>query len=512
MSEPLADLPPSPPHARPLVLLLACLLVLNALMVFGFLSVHIQHRFDITFPEGAVVYGAWQAAHGQQVYEDWRLWPHRFTPYGPALYYPVGWLARLTGHAPFGMFYYLAGRIESLLALLGIGLASAGLARRAGARWPVALVCGFGLLTLWPRVLEHSVSYRPDAPMVFFNLLAVWIALGGLATRRGRWAAVTCLWLAAAFKHSGWAAPLVVGWLAFGQLGWRSAVRWGLIWLVGGVAAAVGLNALTGGMFFFNTLSAMNVGWGTPQPVAEAMAQGWRGWLALSDVLARLILLVALGGLFFLRRREPVPWRALGVYGALSTLVALVQLLKVGSDVNYLLEPFALCGAMAAMLWSRYLNSDSTPRPAIRLALWAAAVLVIAWPIASNFSTQPANLGRALRVLRKPTPQERLARVAGPVLLMEHAFTHPDPEAHALSDPVYYVLMLDRGRLSAEPFLKRLEQRSFGMIALSPVAKTWLFEYAHDRRIAEAWNKNYRPLPGEGYPQLWVPIPRQEKN
>jgi len=70
-------------------------------------------------------------------------------------------------------------------------------------------------------------------------MLAVWLALGGLRRRWRRWAVLGCLWLAAAYKPAGWAAPLVIGWLAWRELGMRRAIAWGAIYLGLG-AAAVG--------------------------------------------------------------------------------------------------------------------------------------------------------------------------------------------------------------------------------------------------------------------------------
>ena len=118
-----------------------------------------------------------------------------------------------------------------------------------------------------------------------------------------------------------------------------------------------------------------------------------------------------------------------------------------------------------------------------------------------------ARIELALHSTRKTFSQERLARTLPPVLLMDSSFIHPDPLAHAIDDPVYYCVMLDRGKLSPQSFLLELERKRFQLIALSPVAEEWFFTNVKDKRIREMLTRHYISKPGKGYPKLWTPKP-----
>jgi hypothetical protein len=177
--------------------------------------------------------------------------------------------------------------------------------------------------------------------------------------------------------------------------------------------------------------------------------------------------------------------------------------------VNYLLEPVALLGAVWPILFMRTRELALRPKSnRLKLASHAGLAIVLL-TLPGAYLTTPRALGIILKELPKTTVQERIAGMQGRVLLMEHAFTHPDPAAHALADPVYYCIMVDRGRLSPEPFLEKLNSRFFDAITVFPVARVWFFEAMRDHRVREAWMRNYQNSSPPGrVPQLWTPKSR----
>ena len=485
---------------RILLGVLGALLLLNTLLVYLQLAICATIPRDLMYPEGAIVWGAWKVAHGLSVYEDWRQWPHHFTPYGPALYYPVGWLLRLFHPSPINMDYYILGRAQSVIALAGVGLLAVLLARRARcSRW-VAWTGGLGMLGLLPGILSYTATYRPDAPMVFWNMLAVWLALGGMGRRWRRWAVVGCLWLAAAYKPAGWAAPLVVAWLAWGELGRKSTIRWGLIYLGGGLAGVGLMDLLTGGRFSLNAIVANLCGFGVPPFVGRISESDP---FLYADLLVRF-LVPALFGVWLFRHGDLArPWRALGLYFFLSTLFSAAQLARVGADVNFLLEPYVLGAVAAAMAYTRWFSPAAPPDQRARGWIRIPALTLIGLSLALTLRDNVPSLPACLKLRHERFMEHELTREAPPVLLMDSAFMHPDPAAHALMDPVFYAIMVKRGKLSAQPLLERLEGRRFRLVVLSPIARTALREQSGDPSIIQALERNYQLRPQAGLLEIW---------
>src|SRR5690349_21183605 len=112
--------------------LVAGLLVARVAALYFATALFIPIRTDITFPEGALVARAMDAAQGRPVYQDWRQWPHAFAPYPPLAYYPAGWIARAAGAAHDPAALYAIGRSISLAALIGIFIMVYLLGRRLG--------------------------------------------------------------------------------------------------------------------------------------------------------------------------------------------------------------------------------------------------------------------------------------------------------------------------------------------------------------------------------------------
>jgi hypothetical protein len=302
--------------------------------------------------------------------------------------------------------------------------------------------------------------------------------------------------MAAAYKHAGWAAPLTVAWMAWRALGWRAALRWGGIYLAGLIAAGFALNLVNHGHFTLNILRGLVNGWKfPPQFILDWFAQGPSMYL---DSLARWLFAAAMGG-WLLARGESPARRALGFYILASTGITLAQMAKLGSDINYLLEPAALAGAAAALAAERWLLAPRT-RPLVWLGWFALAV----WPLMLNLPANAPAVAQGRRLLAGHFPNESLEKLPGNALLMDSAFLHPDPRAHALMDPGHFRMLTQRGMLDRGPLLERIARREFPYIALSPVARE-VFE--SDPLLKAALHGHYRLTPSPAMLELWEPKP-----
>jgi hypothetical protein len=501
------------------------LLWLNALVTVVYIILISQLKIPLSYPEGAVVDAVWRIASAEPLYLDWRNWPHIFSPYGPLLYYPIALLIRLTDQLTPGFHYFQYGRFQSLACLGLICIAGSLIARRAGCNLFTSLTCSAGFLTLWPRLLEHTLSFRPDAPMVLFNLTAVWIALGGLKSNRRNILVILCLWLASGFKPQGLAAPLTIGLMACHEIGWKKTMVWIAVYFVGALAAVGVLNFSTGGLFLLNTWHALPVGMQIPTLFGEALTTAW---IMNADLLVRPIFMVMIGVYFWnYSRILPLPgpekpviskriMTGVGCYCVLSTLISLVQLFKVGSDVNYLLEPFALTGVAAAILVRILLHIPPDRIPDKLKVLTLIIFALTTWSVVVNLSQMigarrpddnfKASNGLIRYIVKLKGETSRaslLSRLKPPVLLMDHAYIHPDPEAHSLNDPYYFAIMVNRKKVDPGEFIHRIRTREFDVIALSAIGEISLFEVMDNKSIRDNLNEYYTSRPDGGYPTLW---------
>ena len=511
----------APRHGSLVGGLVGGLLLFNFLLAIAALFYVVQLRRDVTYPEAAIVQAAWAAGNGQPVYTDWRQWPHRFSPYGPALYYPVGWLARWgLGRPAMGFHYYILGRTLACLALAGLWLVAIALARRmGGGSWLAPAAAVLGVAAFWPRVLGYVISYRPDTPAVLCSLLAVYLALGGLDTRRRRWAVLAALWGALLFKQSAWAAPLVVGWLAWRRLGLAGVARWGGLYLGGTILGAGAMDLATGGRFTLNTVWGLVNGFAMPPFVSDLLGGNLADYV---DMLARVGLMAAWGVWMMIdptkataaenateqttpsaSSPDALAWRALGLYFVLSLVLSAAQLAKVGSDVNYLLEPLTLSGVAAALAWRRWF----VVRPP-RLFHWTILLLLLVWPLAVNVRSNCEAIKVSRNLISHPHPEEILARRVRSGLMMDSAFIHPNPANRGIPDPVHYSIMVSRDKISPQPLLDRLAREQFDTIVLSTPARSCLWGEGKDGWAGRALEKYYRPQEGWNSPQVWVPKDR----
>ena len=263
------------------------------------------------------------------------------------------------------------------------------------------------------------------------------------------------------------------------------------------------MNLLTGGLFTLNTVTSLRHELAWPAYFRE-LAQG--GWRTNLDLIVRLMLALGLAVWLVATGRAGRSARWLGVYFLLSAGVSLAQMFKVGSDINYLLEPYALTGTLAALAAERWLSARSarpkTPQGLRRVIYGTAATLAIAvLPLAGAMPDYARSIAP---FLRGGFEDRGLMGQAPPVLLMDTAFTYSDPAAHAIPDPFQYVQAINPGRLKADDFVERIERREWRLIAISEIARNAFFNYCRDPRIREAIERNYHKTATTRPPQLWV--------
>lgn len=487
-------------HAgRAVFVLVAVLLLANAFAFFSSLLSAPWVPQEISFPEGQCAYGARQAANGLPVYDACEQWPHRYSPYGPLFYYPVGWLAAAFGELNFGQLLYGIGRSQSLLYLLGTCVLIFLGARRLGSSRLVATAFGIGSFALWSDILIWAASYRPDLPALFWSFLGFTLATAH-HERRPKWLAEAggglCFIVALLYKSNSFNGPIALTLLLWRTRGLRHAVSWFLAFVGASAAALASANALTGGMFIYNVLFGAGSGM-TFEPLRR-VAEHFTQYPQIGVLLRTL--LASIAGATLLKQRDEAA-SPFAVYFFVSLFVSTAQLGRMGPDLNYLIEAFTI----STVLLARSVQ-DLSPLPTSshhrRRVVYAAIIFFSYLPLPSHLLQSLVSLKFAATLV--VTPQKSTYHSAPATdLLMNLAFDHPNPDTHAVPDAFYYMSMQNRGRVPIEPFRSRLEARQFGRIVMQPAIHHMLSN-TPGKWFDRTLNQNYRRVDSQPEVEIWI--------
>ncbi len=441
-------------------------------------------KMDLTFPEGAVVARAWDVARGFNPYHDWREWPHAFAPYGPLTYYPVGWIARLTDSVDHPKEIFTIGRLQSLACLCGALILIGGIAFKAGLP-PAWGMIGAAVFLIWEHVLSFAASYRPDAPQVFLSLLVVWIILGGRGTLSRIIVALLFLSISMWIKPTSWGIAFACFlWI------WRATNRrvfWTAIslFVLLNLGLAVALNWRWSGRLFLNMIGSLDNGW-KPSNVL---------YFYQGELLIPLMILI--GGVAFslhavIRLAQSEAGLMLYASVLASFAAATLQNLKVGADVNYYLECYALASiAVAQLAFSLWEKAKISDRAGV-------IFLLLFFPLAvydgvTGLVSIRSDLVAIKRSWASPLIANPIRKIQGAILVGNHPFLALErPSPSTILDFVQYSILVERGRIEDRELIRRLETRNFEAIVMDSEdfnrkKAAWLFP-----RFKKALFENYR--------------------
>lgn len=453
--------------------------------VWVWLLLHLPVAVDFSYPEGAVVARAYDAAQGKPVYQNWRHWPHAFAPYAPLTYYPVGWAARLISSHPHPRSIYSIGRLQSLLNLAGIGVLIAGIQRRLGMSglW---LIPAVALFFGWETNAEFAASYRPDAPQVFFSLLAFWIALGGPPTLRRVAFALLCLSISLWLKPASLGMCFILGfWILRGR-GWRQALGALSVFFAFNLILAIVLNHISNGMLFLNVVSGA--------------ANGMR-WQNLAEILRRIgpvpmivvLLAVALSVRRLVRRSDESNESLFSLAVLIGLGMTLIQCLNVGAGTSYFLESYALaCIALALgcrQLW--YARGKKW-----RIAREIVLALIIYFIVLKDgfYGTRSVVLNSQNVVQSWKTPEIMafLQTYEAPILTSYPYLAVARPAPPTLNDFAQFIELSIRDRIRDGEVIERLQKREFKLAILQSNLLARSKENPLPAPMVDALFSNYR--------------------
>lgn len=424
---------------------------------FIWLGALLPIQIDLSFPEGALVARAHDAMHGRPVYQDWREWPHAFAPYGPLTYYPVGWVARALGSETHPMRIYTIGRVQSLLAIIGICAILGWITRRAGMKrwWPLVAIAFF---ITWDHPLNFMLTYRPDAPEVMFSLGALAAMMGGGPTVRRSLAVFAALSLSMWFKPTAWGMVFTAVWWIGRERGWLKGIAAGAAFGAANLLMAAALNHATRGALFLNMIDSLDNG------------LEWENWLGFYTDRVVVPKIFLLGGLFYAARRlmksgASAPMAPLWVGVILTFILASLLGLKAGADVNYYVEPYAIACVVATSLGHSLWTGEAAIRPFWREGILLGFFLpLLVYENGRTLSSVRKDLITAREVWGEPLCAPLVREIPGEILIGNPFLALIRPSIPTVMDQVQYNILVGRGRIDGGILLRKIQNQDFDAI------------------------------------------------
>lgn len=464
-------------HARLLRLserVLAGCMIAAALLTVWHAAVEARLPFQLDYEEGNILNAAVRLDSGHTAYPDPRAYPNALNPYGPIGYWLAAECVRLGG---------LSFTLPRLL-MLGCGTAIALLLVLLIREWSGSglLAVAFGLYFLANGVTRAWLPLlRVDLLAIALSLAGFWLCLrasaGGRSTGRW-WLPAALLFSSALFvKYTALAAPAACILYLLARREFRRAVQ------LGGTCAAVclagfaGMQAATGGHFFFHMFRTH------PDPYTFRRLLGV--FILVEPSVVALVPLLAAFLLTQARKALPVL-----LYLLCAIAVVLVTGGKAGSFINHFLEPIAACSLAGALGYQAWAQSPRAPRllPLLPCLLGCVA-LYLAGAFTQDARVVPLNVSGCVdlyRLVRDSPARMVLSENVGAVVLAGRV-----PE---VSNPFVLNQLVRHGNFPGEPLEHMVAERAFGWIVLTNEPETMEMTGSTRwwPRLVKLMDRNYR--------------------
>lgn len=449
-----------------------------ALIVAGLCLTHqflaLTHRYPLDYGEAPLVDQAMRLARGQNIYRaDISTPPFTISNY-PPLY--VATMAPFV--ASFGPSFFF-GRLISIvcawICAFCLGLVVWQVTRDRAA----ALLSGLSFLA-FPFVVRWSSFARIDLLALAFSLAALAVLARRPLDNR-RMVAGALLLVAAIYTRQSYAlaAPLA----AFVWVLLQEDVRraFGLAAIVAGVGGGLflALNALTGGGFYFNVVTANVNAW-------SADNLSWH-LHQLTDT-APIFLGLAVFSMALGAQRNPL-WAMDAPY-LVGAFLSFLTVGKVGSNVNYALE---LCAALSmaaggVMAWARGWRAMWTGLVAIALVgVQIVHMGRISWEQEWPQLQARRNAAESLQRL------ESIVAAAGDPVLADEYMGMLTLQGRPLYIQPFEVTQLAlEGKWDQKPVLRGIESKQYSLILIHYFPGADVYKERWTPQMLDAINRSYR--------------------
>jgi hypothetical protein len=340
--------------------------------------------------------------------------------------------------------------------------------RRMGVRWTWALF-GVGAALGWESLFAYAVSFRPDAPQVFFSVLALYIAAGGTgAGRRRATLALGAMFISFWFKATSWGIlAALVFWLWRGCGPLRASLRLSIFALLGMIPAIM-LDVHWGGRLFQNLVGSLDNGVDLGNFAGIFLKVPLSGWFILLFGCANAFL-------HWLRSPMESPTFLLALATMSSLAATLLATLKVGADVNYYLEPFVLCGVWVVFaVWELWelpadtVQQSERPRMELQREIPLTVLLMpfLLYVCGGSLMGALDDIRDQHDLWKEPSIVTRVRSVDGPILSTFPCLALASDGPPSILDHFQYRVLADRGLLKRSELLNRIRSREFDAVII----------------------------------------------
>ncbi|MCK6482987.1 MAG: hypothetical protein HUU22_12740 [Phycisphaerae bacterium] len=459
------------------------------------------------------VYNAAEFQHHRPIYRDWRERPHVPAIYGIFSYVVPGLIGRAVDADLLDL--YVIGRLLSLIATAGIGVAIYRLARRTasgdsdGTSPMFAAAAALATLSFpifWPVCGE----FRGDAPAILCSLAALAVYRSNEQSPR-RWMSPPLIVLAFLFKPSCVLAGLTIP--AYLMIRRRpvEAISFFVAWAAPIAILIVLLQRATDGLYLLNAVDAFrgnrDVGNMIIWPVG---------------VLPKAVALYAFAAAWLYAHRTGRRMDLLSVHFWMTLVVPFVLTYRDGADDYYFCEHIAAACILMAAQWETWLRGFSSPdERLVRVLICLAPALPVS-AMAWSHTPPVSRMLHGVLDAREWVHGERalfrdmakaLDSLPQPVLCDADGLTLLSRSPPVLMDTWGLSGLRDQGVFDDSAIVADLAARRFGAVILRQPADV-IMRYQTTVHVPSAWRqailREYRPA-GKIGDRYYLYLPQEEK-
>lgn len=301
------------------------LLVVAAILAalnLTYLYLQTSNPDETSNPESLFILHSVEVSEGKPLYSDFRNPPYNVTQYTPVHYFILAFLKRSFDLNMQQLFIWGRRLMLLLASVIGLAIFLHGKKQTRSIIYSLTAALVFvGSYMLWPLACTN----RADIPATLFSIIAIIIFTQN--TKYSLYLSIPFLLLAFYTKHSFVSAPAAIGLYLLMNRQLANAIKFSLIFAASAGLIWLLMHIATNGMSTLNLVSTN---------VAPMKIQNVRLVLGAFLQTAALPLVLGFSGFSSQWKKDPV-----AIYLVVSLMLAIFATAKVGSSMNYLLEPLA---------------------------------------------------------------------------------------------------------------------------------------------------------------------------
>lgn len=422
------------------------LLVVAAILAalnLTYLYLQTSNPDETSNPESLFILHSVEVSEGKPLYSDFRKPPYNVTQYTPVHYFVLAFLKRSFDLNMQQLFIWGRRLMLLLASVIGLAIFLHGKKQTRSIIYSLTAALVFvGSYMLWPLACTN----RADIPATLFSIIAIIIFTQN--TKYSLYLSIPFLLLAFYTKHSFVSAPAAIGLYLLMNKQLANAIKFSLIFAASAGLIWLLMHITTNGMSTLNLVSTN---------VAPMKIQNVRLVLGAFLQTAALPLVLGFSGFSSQWKKDPV-----AVYLVVSLMLAIFATAKVGSSMNYLLEPLAASCLLIPAALKRGLESLT-----ISKTILTAAFVILAIP-QINF------LKFTLDTLhfKNDESAKKIAAQATGLVISDNPRISVSSQKPFLVDPYVYSYLESEGKWDSSDLLSMIKNGSVQyLILIAPLER-----------------------------------------